>query len=151
MSLLKRLKSLLIPEVCVSFTFIFSTIWMYFRMCEKFCNMLCNMWLTLTEPNALTKIVKEHRLGIHGFRLTRSYLIIEFLASFFGPSVSCAVINCAFTFCTANVFVWFLGVTVKFDQVHLCSFQITHRIKQYIYIYIRSAINKFTVFFCTGI
>ena len=65
-------------------------------------------------------------------------LIIKVLAiwaNFLEPSGYCIVINCAFMFCTTNVFGCSCDVMNKFLNyailhVHLCGFQIPHRVEQ---------------------
>ena len=74
----------------------------------------------------------EHSLGIHSFRPTWLYQIVEVLVTrvkFLEPFGYCIVINWNFLFCTKDVFVstalW-LSLTSK----SMYGFKITHRVKQ---------------------
>ena len=89
----------------------------------------------------------ENGLGIYVFTLTWLCLTVEILATwekFLWPPGFCNVINCAFTFSTANVF-WsllqgfflslFKLLIYKFlnklkIHINLRGFQIIHRVKQ---------------------
>ena len=85
------------------------------------------------------------RLGNHSFRLSWFCLIIDVIstwAKFLLPSGYCIVISCIFILHTANVFSCFCSVMAHFKlinckllnesilHIHLCSFQITHKVKQ---------------------
>ena len=86
-----------------------------------------------------------HGLGIHGFRLSWAFLVIEILATkqnILKLFDYCIMINCTFTFCRTNVFGCICGVKAQFELVNhkftnltmlhipLCGFQCTHGGKQ---------------------
>ena len=103
-------------------------------------------WYSPDATHQICHYGLEHKLRIHGIRPTWPCLIIEVLATwveFLQPSGYYTTINCAITFCTTNVF-WgsFHGIMALFKlikhkflnlsmlHIHLCSFQITHAMKQ---------------------
>ena len=88
----------------------------------------------------------ENSFGIHNFRFTWPCLIVEVLATWaklLAPPGCYTVINCAFTFSTANIFGCFHSIIDHFElvkqkllnqtklHVHLCSFQTKHWVKQW--------------------
>ena len=86
-----------------------------------------------------------HSLRICSYRPTWPCMLVKVLttqAKFIEPSDYCTVINCAVNFCTTNDFGFFHGIMAQFEfvehkllnwtmlYVHLCSFQIKHRVNQ---------------------
>ena len=77
-----------------------------------------------TLPDTLRMLLisdLEQDLGIHISRSTWSCLIIKVLETwgkFLQPSGNSTEINCAFTFCTTNVFSFFYGVMTQFKVFH---------------------------------
>ena len=73
-------------------------------------------WYSLSATHQSCLHDLENCLGIHGFRLIRSCLIVKVLATqakFLELSDYCTVINCTFNFCIKDILVAFMVWTCK--------------------------------------
>ena len=79
------------------------------------------IWHPLSTTYQICHYDFEHSLRIHSLRPTWPCLIIKFVANwakFLEPSDYKTVINCTFTFHTANVFSCFCSVMAQFEHVN---------------------------------
>ena len=126
----------------------------YNRRTSKKCSQILVTWITIRQLRMLClcrecdetpeTVICPARLILSLFYslnllLCFLYVITEILATrakFLDLSCYCSRINCAFTFRTTNVFAFFWGIMAEFElvkqkylfRVHLCGFQITHRV-----------------------
>ena len=102
-------------------------------------------WYSLSVAYQIYIYGLKSSLRIHSLRPAEPCLIVKILATWAKFCEICdysTVINCAFTFCTMNVFHWFHGVMTQFKlikhtfpnqtifHVHLCVFHTTNGVKQ---------------------
>ena len=77
-------------------------------------------WYSLSATRQICLYGLEQGLGIHGFKLTWSCLVVEVLSiqvKFLRLFAYCTEINCTFTFCTTNILGCIRGVMAQFELV----------------------------------
>ena len=116
------------------------------RASQKFCNILLT-GDTMSELQMLLPSLWRNTLNCKIPSLPDTLQVLTWLClikvlatqvKFFEPSDYCTIINCAFTFCTINIFGCFCDIVAQFKlvkhkflnlitlHIYLCSFQITH-------------------------